>query len=146
MNRIKEYLRKFPRLFKLLSWSKENITDPFTTGFIWNYFLYIVRILRKEKSYLRKNGFQNVVVFKPKSWRFHEGIDGACRRYYKAIINGKTCFIKIADCDKTIENEILIGKYICDFNFSFSPNILFFDEKGYSYGKVLALELSLIHI
>lgn len=137
---IKEYLRKFPRFFKLLSWTKEKMIDPFTTGFVWNYFWFKVKAIQKEKAYLRKKNFQNIEVYKPRSWRFHEGIDGASRRYYKALFNGKVCFIKIADHDKTIENEINIGNYIRNYNFSFSPDTIFIDENGYAGGKILAQE------
>lgn len=138
--KVKEYLRKYPHIFKFLSAVKENITDPFTTGFVFNYFAYLLLIYRREKRYLLDNGFKNVHVFKPRSWRYHEGIDGANRRYYKAKYNNENCFIKIANNDMTIENEILVSRYMMHNQWTFSPKSLFIDSKQYQYGKVLALE------
>lgn len=137
---MKEYLRKYPRLFKILSWTKENIVEPFTTGFLWNYFIYLISISKREKNYLKINGFESLSVFKTRSWRFHEGIDGANRRYYIATLGGKKCFIKIANSDLTIENEIFIAKLVQKYEWNFTSKCLYIDETTYSDGKVLALE------
>lgn len=122
------FLKKYPIIFKPLSYIYKNVYLPISTGLVWFYVKYIIFIKLREVNALKKQGLYNIKPSKIRSWRLGKGKDKAYRRYYKAMYDNSKVFIKIATNDSTVINEIRLNSYLTDKNLDFIPKIFFLDE------------------
>lgn len=137
---IKSKARSWNWIYKPLSDFYQTLIRPFFNG----YFIYMIKyyflIRNNEVSKLKEYGFSNIATFKSKSWRRGTGLDHAHRRYYTAVHGGVKCFIKIAENDKTIANEIIVSERIKGFNFTFTPKLICSEAHFFGNKKMLAIE------
>lgn len=137
---IKSRTRAWDWLHKPLLGLYQTLIRPIFNG----YFLYMINYyfhVRNIEIYeLKKYGFSNISAFKSKSWRRGTGLDHAHRRYYTADRDGMKCFIKVAENDKTIANEILVSERIKGYNFTFTPTLVCSDKRFLGKKKMLAIE------
>ncbi|MEJ6951741.1 protein kinase domain-containing protein [Natronospora cellulosivora (SeqCode)] len=70
---------------------------------------------------MKRHKFEEIKQFRPRTWRYGKGKDKAYRRYYLAKLAGDKCFIKIAENDETVKNEIKMQKYLNSEKFKYTP-------------------------
>ena len=137
---IKSKARSWNWIYKPLSDFYQTLIRPIFNG----YFIYMIKyyflIRNNEVSKLKEYGFSNIATFKSKSWRRGTGQDHAHRRYYTANRSGIKCFIKVAENDKTIANEIVVSERLKGHNFSFTPKWVCSEDKFLGNLKMLAIE------
>lgn len=82
---------------------------------------YLYKDRKNDITGLKRYKFQEIQQFEPKTWRYGKGKDNAYRRYYIAQLEGEKYFIKIAENDETVRNEIKIQKYLHTMKFKHTP-------------------------
>ncbi len=101
-------------------------------------FCYFIKSYRHEVKMLKKIGFAQLNLFKTRSWRIGKELDHAYRRYYTGFYDGQKCFIKIAENDSTIENELFVAKNLIGKKFTFISKIICIDSSFDGNKKMLA--------
>lgn len=139
MHNIKEYLRKYPIIFKVLSNIYQNFIRPITSGFIIYYLCYLYKDRRSDYYLLKRYKFKDIRQFRPRTWRYGKGKDNAFRRYYLAKLDDEKCFIKIAENDETVKNEIKIQKYLSSIEFKYTPTCKIADNSFNESIAILAI-------
>lgn len=139
MERIKAKIKKNRFIYIVLLKIYRNLISPIKSGLVWFYIKYLIFVKRKDIDGLKKLGFIKISQYKIKQWRFGKGKDGAYRRYYKGIYDGKQAFIKVAKYDSTIKNEIQICMHLQTENIDFIPKMIVARENFYNSTDVLAI-------
>lgn len=125
---LREYIRRFPLVHKPISLFFYFFVYPFCNG----YYLFMIRyffcIRNSEVKALQQYGFINVRPFKSRTWRLGLEKDRAYRRYYLCCYKGEKCFIKVAQNDSTIGNEIFVAEKLIGRDVPFIPKIISFDK------------------
>lgn len=124
---LRELIRKFKWIHKPISWFFYYFIYPVYNGYYSFMLKYLFCIKREEIKDLMNHGFIDVKPFKTRSWRIGTEQDQAHRRYYTATYRGTKCFIKVAQNDSTIGNEIAIAEQLKDKDISFISKIIIAD-------------------
>ena len=142
LNKLALFFKKFPVIHKILSFIYNKFILNVTSGYYLKCAKYFITIYFPEKKHIKSYGFKKIKPFNTHGWRWGLGIDKAYRRYYKAVFDGKKCFVKVAKNDATIVNEIKINSYLkdkyggCDF----TPNLVLTDNNFDKNTVMIALE------
>ncbi len=139
---IRKEVNKYPRFVRFIRFIYHDILEGFFNGYYWFMIRYRLSIHNNEVNKLKEMGFEDVIIFKSRTWRIGKGLDKAYRRYYTANYQHNPCFIKIAENDKTIQNEIITANRIKKENWNFTPSILIADPCFMGKRKLLAVSFT----
>lgn len=139
---IREGVYKHPLLVKIIRFVYHDIIEGVLDGNYWYMIRYFFAIKHSEVKQLKEMGFEDIKIFKPKTWRIGNGLDKAQRRYYTARYSNAPCFIKIAEKDSTIQNEIVVADRIKQNKWDFTPNCFVTDYSFMGTRKMLAVSFS----
>ena len=128
----KDCLRSAVKSIKVLYYPLRFLYHGVYEGFVSGYFSYMMKFFfvyrRQEMKSLHQYGFDNISLYKTRSWRRGQETDHAHRRYYIAEKDGQKCFIKVAQCDTTVDNEIAIAESLRGIKLSFVPQVITYDR------------------
>lgn len=125
---LRESLRKFPWIHKPISLFFQCFIYPVCNGYYLFMIKYLLTIRKNEIKALRTYDFINVKPFKTRVWRNGSEKDCAYRRYYLADYHDSKCFIKVAQNDSTISNEIFVAEQLQGKEPTFISKIITFDR------------------
>lgn len=137
---IRKEIYKHPLLVKYIRFIYHDIIEGFINGYYWYMIKYTLNERKKEILALHSLGFEDIKLYKTRSWRRGHELDHAHRRYYTARYDKKQAFIKIAKNDKTIQNEIDVAEIISEKGFMFTPKKLLSCSSFRKTYKLLAIE------
>ena len=140
MDKLKALIKKNKILYIVLSKIYNSIVKPMRKGVFKFYIKYLFCIKRGEISQLKKLGLTHITEYKLIQWRIGKEKDKAYRRYYKCNYNGKKAFVKVAQKDSTIKNEIRICNYLKEQNIDFAAKMMMGRENFYNNTDVLVME------
>lgn len=135
---LRVLIRKFKWIHKPISCFFYYFIYPVHNGYYSFMLKYLFCIKNKEVRALRNYGFTDIKPFKTRAWRIGTERDQAHRRYYTAILEGTTCFIKVALNDSTIGNEIAVAEKLKDKDISFISKIIVVDSNFSGNKQLLA--------
>lgn len=137
--KIRNEIYKHPHLVCIIRFIYHEIIEGFFNGYYLYMLKYLLTIKKKEFVALDALGFHDIKPYKTKSWRRGDELDRAHRRYYIAYYGSEPCFIKIAENDKTIQNEIEVANHIKDLQWSFVPATYLVEPNFMGSRKLLAI-------
>lgn len=137
---IRSFIRKNRTLHTIVSGVYRNTIYLVTTGYTKGFAKYFFCVKKDEISKLRQMGFYDIDLFAKRSWKFGSGRDHAFRRYYVAKYNGCYTFIKIAQNDSTISNEIELARYLDSCRLDFVSRLVKYDLNFGNNALLLATE------
>lgn len=85
---------------------------------------------------LQNYGLSDIELYRSDHWYIGDDGEGTIRRYYAAQYHGQPCFVKLAQKDSTIQNEIYVNDYLTKRHIRFVPQTLLLD---YRYGEDASL-------
>lgn len=133
-------MNKGSKLYKCFSFVYQLLIGKWKYGFYPFMLKYFFLIRRREILELKKLGFDNLRIYKTDSWRIGVENDHAYRRYYLAKFNGRECFVKIAQNDSTVNNEIYVADRIKGYKMSFTPEVIYTSTEFLDNRNLLVLE------
>lgn len=139
---IRSIIRKHKWVHKPISVFFQYVIYPIQNGYYFFMIKYLLFIKSKETKALRSRGFINIKPFLTRSWRIGKGKDHAYRRYYVADKQGVKCFIKVAQLDSTIENEISVAERLFGKDIPFISRIILWDRAFSGRKQMLATEFT----
>lgn len=107
---LRQYINKRKTLKKVLSFIYWKVVEPLISGYVFYMIYFALFVKSREVAKLKKLGFSKIHAFLSRSWRRGNEADHAHRRYYIAMYNQKKVFVKIAQNDSTIDNEIMLAE------------------------------------
>lgn len=113
---------------------------PFLNGYYSFMIKYFLSIKQEEVKFLKDYGFSDIRPFKSRSWRIGGEVDHAYRRYYTANCGSTLCFIKVAQNDSTIFNEISVAEQLAEKNIRFISKVMASDTNFAGGKQMLATE------
>ena len=140
MDKLKALIKKNRILYTVLSKVYNSTLKPLRRGLFAFYIKYIFCIKRGEILQLKKLGLTNISEYKRDQWRIGKEKDRAYRRYYKCNYKGEKAFVKVAQKDSTIKNEIRICNYLKDQKIDFIAKMMMGRENFYNNTDVLVME------
>lgn len=136
---LRTTIYKHPRLVRFIRFIYHDVYEGITKGYFWYMFCYFLRTKKSEIEQLEKMGFSNIEPYKSRTWRRGDELDHAHRRYYSATFSGQPCFIKVAENDKTIQNEIVVANRIKNEKWEFVPTTFLTESNFIEKRKMLAI-------
>ena len=131
-------IRRYKWFHKPISLFFQYIVYPLGNGYYLFMLKYIFIIKRNEIVELQKYGFTKIIPFNSRTWRIGKERDKAYRRYYSAYFKDKKCFIKVAQNDSTIGNEITVAEQLLGKKLDYISEVITFDKKFASNMQMLA--------
>ena len=125
---LRVLIRRYKWFHKPISLFFQYFVYPLSNGYYLFMFKYIFTIKNKEINELRSYGFTEILPFKTRTWRIGKESDNAHRRYYTAYYKGNKCFIKVAQNDSTIGNEIAVAEQLLDKKLNYISKVITFDK------------------
>lgn len=89
---------------------------------------YLAEQHRRTISQLADYGLSDLQLYRTENWYIGDDSEGTIRKYYKGNYRGETCFVKLAQNDSTIRNEIFVNHYVTSCDLPFVPRTLTSDK------------------
>lgn len=119
--KLKKLFKSCPKLYSIILLLYQYLYKNVVTGYYGYMIFYILKLKNKELCQLKSKGLTQIIPYKTLTWRRGKGLDRAFRRYYLAKFNGNDCFVKVAENDQTIQNEIDVAERIHNTILPFIP-------------------------
>ena len=136
---LRKVIYRHPSIVNYIRFVYHDIIEGFFNGYYYYILKYLLGVKKTELRELQRKGLSDIKLFNPKTWRRGKGIDKAHRRYYIANYKGHPCFVKIAENDKTLQNEIDVAERIKGNNWTFTPLALLIDTSFLNRRKLLVI-------
>ena len=81
----------------------------------------------KTVKRLMEYGLLDPQPYQTDRWYIGDDHEGTIRKYYQAVYCGESCFVKLAQNDSTICNEIFVNQYATKHSLAFVPQTLLCD-------------------